>query len=267
LSKYYAATGKAKLSMAYMDSTLAEHQKYEKEFSALQLMRATEKQLLLSEKLQNEQLKVEKVKSKGYKRSLIIAVIGLLLLGIWMVRYRILYHKKRAAYHELVRKSQEWASAPVENYKIKVMDIEIGEDEQMQENEWADAVQTVEQKLQNTIPDETDVLVMGQIEQLMTEGKIYNDPLLTIDSLAQKLKTRQHYISSVINRCTNKNFNTFINEYRVKEAVLLLSREDILNYSIDYVASSSGFKDRINFYRVFKKVTGLSPTDFRKNVR
>ena len=81
--------------------------------------------------------------------------------------------------------------------------------------------------------------------------------------LAQKLGMKRHHVSAAINKCTQKNFNTIINEYRIKEAVLALSNDKL---NVDRIALLCGFSDRRSFYRVFKKMTGLSPTEFRNNM-
>jgi AraC-like DNA-binding protein len=46
----------------------------------------------------------------------------------------------------------------------------------------------------------------------------------------------------------------------------MLSNKDFKMFSVDHIAAQAGFNDRYNFYRVFKKITGLSPTEFRKNL-
>ncbi|MCL1973320.1 MAG: hypothetical protein FWG54_00710, partial [Bacteroidetes bacterium] len=90
LNKYYAAVGKGKLSMAYMDSTQAENKKHQARFSALQLMRVAQRQHLSEQKLKEEQLIAAKIKSDGFKRSLMISCIALVLIGSVLVRYFML---------------------------------------------------------------------------------------------------------------------------------------------------------------------------------
>jgi len=100
----------------------------------------------------------------------------------------------------------------------------------------------------------------------MQEEKVYQDNTLTVDSLAHRIGAKRHHVSVAINRCTKNNFSSFVNEYRIKEAIRILSEKNFQPYSIDGIAFDLGFTDRQNFYRVFKKTTGLSPTEFRKNV-
>ena len=111
--------------------------------------------------------------------------------------------------------------------------------------------------------DETDLSIMKEIERLLTDEKIYKESSITVDMLAQKLGLKRYNVSIAINRCTQKNFNTLINEYRIKEAILSLSNKKV---TVDQIAFDCGFSDRKSFYRIFKKITGLSPTEFRNNV-
>ncbi|MDR0831083.1 MAG: helix-turn-helix domain-containing protein [Prevotellaceae bacterium] len=245
-SKYYAATGNAALSMAYMDSTLAENNRLQEQFNAVQMMRVEQRKYLSEQKLKNEQL-------NDYRRSLIIIITSLLLISILFLRYIILYRKKKTAYRELVRKSQEWAAVDIDKIETQYIAPLQQTDEQ-------------EDKIQNVPPDDIDFSIMHNIEKLITEEKLYLDSTLTLESLSQKLNITRHYVSAAINHCTQKGFNTLINEYRIKEAIKIMSKKDAKNLSIDQITFDVGFNNRINFYRVFKKIVGLSPTEFRRNV-
>jgi AraC-like DNA-binding protein len=107
---------------------------------------------------------------------------------------------------------------------------------------------------------------MKKIEQLMSEQEIFKDSSLSIDSLAVQVGIKRHNVSVAINRCTQKNFNTFVNEYRIKHIIRVLSDNDRRPLSVEGVAFASGFSEPRNFYRVFKKITGLTPTEFLNNI-
>ena len=257
LSRYYAATKNVKLNMAYLDSLLSENKKYEEQFSALHIMRVKQRQHISEQKIKEEQLNVEKLKSDGYKRSLTITLIALLLIGSVLVILWVIYRKKQAAYRELVRKSQEWAQV---NPMVSTNDkSELPEKQD-------DVIELCEEEKQKELPDEVDLLMMKDIEKLMLEDKLYRDTSLSVELLAHKLNAKKYYISIAINRCMNKSFNTFINEYRIKEAIQLLSKHKNNNFKIDSIAFDVGFNDRKSFHRVFKKMTGLSPTEFKHNL-
>ena len=62
----------------------------------------------------------------------------------------------------------------------------------------------------------------------------------------------------------NKNFYDLINGYRVDEAKRLLVNPENKNYTILSVGFEAGFNSKTTFNTVFKKFTGLTPTDFRE---
>ena len=69
-------------------------------------------------------------------------------------------------------------------------------------------------------------------------------------------------ISTAINACKDTNFKGWVNGYRVQEASRLISGGYLTDHTTDALAAAVGFSNRTNFYRVFKKTTGKSPTDF-----
>jgi len=257
-SKYYAETGNTKLSLIYMDSMLVEIKKQEERFSALQMLRVEQRNFLAEKILNEKQLNVEKMKTQAYRRSMIIIFIALLLLGSVLTHCIFIYNKKKNAYRELVRKSKEWAHISPE-----LIDPDIVEQDELWDD-YENGNGNGNGK-QNGLPDDVDQLIMKDIEQLVVKEKLYEDPNLSIDSLAHKLNAKRHYVSGAINRCMKKNFNTYINEYRIKEAIQLLSAKKSEDLTIETIAFVVGFANYLNFYRVFKRMTGLSPVEFKRN--
>jgi AraC-like DNA-binding protein len=104
-----------------------------------------------------------------------------------------------------------------------------------------------------------------RILQLMEGEKIYLHMNLTISELAQKLHILPNAISMIINTRAGVNFPEFINQYRVKHAVILLEKMHITRQTIESIAFDSGFSNRTSFYAAFKKQTGKLPTEYVKN--
>ena len=70
------------------------------------------------------------------------------------------------------------------------------------------------------------------------------------------------YISMAINQYSNTNFAGLVSRLRVNEARKLML--DIANpLSLTEISTRAGFSNRVSFYRQFKEITGLSPTEFR----
>ncbi len=107
---------------------------------------------------------------------------------------------------------------------------------------------------------------LRKLLHLLQKEKVYRDEGLTLASLAEKLSISSRHLSQVINESLGKNFRDLINEYRVKEAKQRLRRlkgeESVLAICFEV-----GFNSKAAFYRAFKKVTGLSPTEYRKKTQ
>ena len=100
------------------------------------------------------------------------------------------------------------------------------------------------------------------IDKVMTEDKPFLDENLSLGLLAQHCSVNLYQLSNYLNNSAKKNFYQFVNEYRVEEAKDLLSNSD---ESILTVAYKVGFNAKSSFNRVFKQMTGLTPTGYRES--
>jgi AraC-like DNA-binding protein len=92
--------------------------------------------------------------------------------------------------------------------------------------------------------------------------KSYLNPELTLSELAIKLNTNTSVLSAVINTGFGKNFNDFVNEYRVEEFKRKAAAPDSKHLTLLAIAFDCGFNSKATFNRAFKKVTDLSPKAF-----
>lgn len=123
------------------------------------------------------------------------------------------------------------------------------------------------ESLENEIADKAgpgkfDGLV-HRITGMMEQEKLYQESELTLQDLADKLAIPSYQVSQAINEGMKKNFYDLINGYRVEEAKRLLLDSKNKNYTILSVGFEAGFNSKTTFNTVFKKFTGLTPTDFR----
>jgi AraC-like DNA-binding protein len=114
------------------------------------------------------------------------------------------------------------------------------------------------------IPEEEINHWKNKLLQKMEVDKIYLDPELNLNSLAGILKTNTLLLSSLINNHFGKNFNDFINEYRISEFQKRSKVSDSQHLTMFGIALDSGFNSKATFNRAFKKITGKSPKDFNK---
>ena len=101
----------------------------------------------------------------------------------------------------------------------------------------------------------------------MEQDKLYQEPQLTLQNLADRIALPSYQVSQIINDQLGKNFYELVNGYRVEEAKRLLSDPKSKNYTILSVGFEAGFNSKTTFNTVFKKFTGLTPTDYRDQQR
>ena len=100
---------------------------------------------------------------------------------------------------------------------------------------------------------------------LLDNKEIYTNHDLRITDVAKMLNTNRSYASRLLNDMFNTNFADLINRYRINKAVELIKSSVDDELSADDVATMSGFASVSSFYRSFKKETGLTPGDYKKN--
>ena len=117
------------------------------------------------------------------------------------------------------------------------------------------------------LPDDQSTIV-EKIYQQLDDVDFICQPDLTVERLAQAIGIHDRYVSQVINESMNKNFNTLLNEYRIREACKRLVDFDAYGLMTnETIAEGLGYKSRSHFIRTFKKVTGLTPSQYQKIAR
>lgn len=109
-------------------------------------------------------------------------------------------------------------------------------------------------------------LLVQKLEQLMRQKKLYKNPNFSLNELAQAAGESRNAISHVLNNHLKKSFYHYVNELRIEESKILLADENMLHYSIEGIASLSGFKTMSVFYRFFKASEKVTPSVYRKKM-
>lgn len=112
--------------------------------------------------------------------------------------------------------------------------------------------------------DRHDVLYQ-ELLRLMDIERLYRDKDITLDKLSAVLKTNRSYLSKTINEHSGRNFNKFINKYRISEAIERLSKSDE-DCLLKAMATDLGFNSPSTFYKAFYEETGVSPSVYRKKI-
>ncbi len=105
-------------------------------------------------------------------------------------------------------------------------------------------------------------ILKSQILVLFEQDKIFLDPNLSLGDLALRLKTNTSVLSAAINQSFYKNFNDFVNQYRIDEFLRNIKDPQNSHLTLLAVALDSGFNSKSTFNRAFKKMMGTSPREF-----
>jgi AraC-like DNA-binding protein len=123
-------------------------------------------------------------------------------------------------------------------------------------------------------PNKTDVQTgvqngeaLQRLKRHLEETKPYLNETLTLTELAAQLGITRNQLSSLINSTTGENFYTFINKYRIEEVKRLIANPKNMNFTILSLAHEAGFSSKSAFQAVFKKFTGLTPSEYRNTLR
>jgi AraC-like DNA-binding protein len=118
----------------------------------------------------------------------------------------------------------------------------------------------------STLTDEKADDYINKLKLIMHEEKPYLDSSLTLQKLADTIGITTQHLSQTINERMNQNFFDFVNCYRIKEAKRLLvdPRGELL--TILAIAEELGFNSKSSFNTAFKKITGMTPSEYKKSL-
>jgi len=116
----------------------------------------------------------------------------------------------------------------------------------------------------NLLDKETRSNVLVMVQNQVKEQALYRNNELTLTTLAEQVGIGVHHLSETLNQQGGKNFNGFINEYRVAEVCRLLEQK--CDRKLFDLALDAGFSSKSSFNAVFKKMTGKTPSIYRRQM-
>ena len=122
-----------------------------------------------------------------------------------------------------------------------------------------------EKKLDKISLSDNTKIYHEQLITLMEEEELYLNQDLNLRTLSDKMELSGGYLSQIINQYEGKNFFEFVNSYRVELVKKKIVSEDHAHLNLLGIAFESGFKSKSTFNLVFKKMTGQTPTAFKKS--
>lgn len=183
----------------------------------------------------------------SHLRTAILSVLLIILICFVIVALEY-YRRKKRLYRAIVTQNSEF----IEREKILLEQVEK-----------AKSNGATEQKC--TLSEDKADDLMSRFTLLMTEKKLFKESALTVNAVADRLGTNRTYLSRAINE-TGKTFNQIINDYRIREAIGMISDLDAA-LPLKQISSDVGFNSITTFYSTFQSVTGMTPARYRNQMK
>ncbi|MFP7657017.1 helix-turn-helix domain-containing protein [Chryseobacterium proteolyticum] len=102
---------------------------------------------------------------------------------------------------------------------------------------------------------------VSKLEKLMEVEELHKNPNLKLNDLAIKMGISSHQLSQLLNDNLGKSFSTYINEYRIHEACVIIENGSFLK--IEEIGYEVGFNSKSTFFSTFKKIKNTTPLLYR----
>ncbi|MDE5876111.1 MAG: AraC family transcriptional regulator, partial [Muribaculaceae bacterium] len=225
----------------------------------------------------NKELESLSIRHQKAQRNFMITVSALIIVAIILLALVFVYinlkrtHRnlfarneevlKREAQHKLMREEWDKDRALLEQ---KIIELSA---ERKSEIDIATPDKTLATDIDEE-PDETDrelqMRLYTRILRVMEENSVIFQPGFSMSDLAGLLHVTPRAVSRAINICHNSNFHQLLNEYRIREVTRLMHDPKTEGLTIEAIAECAGFRSRTAFSRLFKKIIGLTPSEYIK---
>ena len=191
------------------------------------------------------------VRMKEKENSLKLLIIIICILISLSIAILLMYRRKNILYMTIVKQRKS---------AIKQEDILRAQIKEM--TEIIDKNNVTSDRYSSSLTSEKSSELFNKLEKLMHEDKIFLDVDLTREKIAEALNTNRTYLSQIINEITGLNFSQYINNFRIEEAVRILSDQNN-EMPLKAVCNHVGFRSMTTFYNLFQTSIGLTPAQFR----
>lgn len=174
------------------------------------------------------------------------------------LRRRYLEAVEKADHSEL---PTDQPSAPLKDAETQVPtpSASIPSEEQTSEESAEDTDKT------SLLSDEQATRLLEKINNVFEDVSVISRDDFSLSILAQMVGSNTKYVSMVINDTYGKNFKTYLNEFRIREACRRLTdTEHYSNMTIQAIYEELGYKTAASFINAFRKVNGMTPSQYQK---
>jgi AraC-like DNA-binding protein len=214
----------------------------------------------------NELKGMEQEMSEMRQHREVMSVVALTSLGFLLALAVLLYlvYRKNG---ELTRSNQSLYQKNVE--MLRAEEEERRMRRQLQDKEAPVTLTDNDVKYKSShLSDEDKEQLLSRIQEVMENTDEIFSPEFSLERLAMLSDSKSKYVSQVINEYYEQNYNNFLNSFRIKEACKRMGDLDNYgNYTIEAISESVGFKSRSTFVTSFKRITGLTPSQYQRMAR
>lgn len=214
----------------------------------------------------NELKGMEQEMSEMRQHREVMSVVALTSLGFLLALAVLLYlvYRKNG---ELTRSNQSLYQKNVEMLRAEEEERRMRRQLQDKEAPVTHTDNDVKYKSSH-LSDEDKEQLLSRIQEVMENTDEIFSPEFSLERLAMLSDSKSKYVSQVINEYYEQNFNNFLNSFRIKEACKRMGDLDNYgNYTIEAISESVGFKSRSTFVTSFKRITGLTPSQYQRMAR
>ncbi|MDE5575552.1 MAG: AraC family transcriptional regulator [Bacteroidales bacterium] len=192
------------------------------------------------------------------KRMLVVELVALLLvlgLALFVIKQNRILKRKN---HILFERNLA---------EMKTMEIKAGSEpcRPMEDTETP-----LEEEAASSLPMTEDKMreIEDNIRLVMSHEEIFCREGFSLRDLAKHCGSNTKYVSQILNERMGRSFSQYLNECRVSVArKRFVDFEHYGNLTIEAIISELGFKSRSTFSKTFKRITGLSPSEFQRLAR
>ena len=128
----------------------------------------------------------------------------------------------------------------------------------------ADPIHPKKKYEKSTLQEEEKNIILSELKKCMEVDMDYKEHLLSLQYISKKLRVSAHNISQVISEKLDQTFYEMIAAYRINEAKVILGDSMQKQLTIEDVADEVGYNSKSAFNRSFKKIEGMTPSEFRE---
>lgn len=216
--------------------------------------------------IENVNAEVRDLTTKRHRQSVIILIsIGIIII---IIAFLFVFARNNRKIKQQNRILFDKANESLQKEKLLIEQSEYYKgfiSFMLEPNETSTDIKKTPKYNGSTLSDNEKMELWEKLTTIMNKNQMVFSEDFSMSVLAELASANYKNVSQVINEMSGDNFNRFLAEYRIKEACSRLKdHEHFGHYTIEGIGRSVGFKSRSNFVAIFKKIVGISPSEFKK---